>query len=467
MRARAFLILGLLVLSGCQARAVRPEPPRGDQASLYVYIRPLPDTADRLRLAVTEVAAVGAGGEDVPLRLRGGAEIGGREKGRQRLLAVGQLPPGSYRGMSITIGKAWLRGEEGETALLIPEEPVFVDVAFSVGKAKAVLLDTAYRQKGAVRQGFRLEPEFTAHVPPKPIVNRTGYAVSSTEDHIAVFDRKTLEVLSVIATGNAPASVVMDERERRAYVALSEEDAVQVVDVAAGLVVARAQLRAGDRPTWLALAPNGIVLCANRGSNTMSFIDGRSGVEMSRVAVGIEPEYVLVDRRGRRAYVFNTRSVFLTVVDIARQAVMGSVATEVGPFRGAFNRTSDRLYVIHRDSPYLIVIDANRLDRLDRLLVGIGASSLIVDQDTDLIYLGKRNSPVMDVYDPFSLLPVDFVEVPGWPADMVIDREENRLLLAMPEVDAVVAVDLFTKKLRGKMDVGRDPRSIDVMGSRH
>jgi YVTN family beta-propeller protein len=270
----------------------------------------------------------------------------------------------------------------------------------------------------------------------------------------------------VIGTGRGPVAVALDERERRAFVALSQENAVEVLDVTSGRIVARVKLQAGDGPAWLALGQNGLLLCANRDSNTLSFIDGRSAVEIGRIPVGDEPVYVLMDRSGRRAYVFNARSNSLTVVDPVRRVAIGTVATETGPIRGAFNRASDRLYVIHRDSPYLMVIDANRLARLDRIMVGMGAGVVHVDPDTDFLYVGKKYSAVVDVYDPFSYLPVNFLPVSGTPAQMAIDREENRLLLAIPEADAVVAVDLVTNRPLGTLDVGRDPRSLEIMGAR-
>ncbi len=464
-KTAASIALGLLLLAGCQARAVRPEPPRGDQAALYVYVQPLPDTAARLHFAVAGVAAVDGAGQTVPLKMRT-AEFDGREAGRQRLLAAGDVPAGSYRGLAVTFAGARLRGEEGEAALRVPEEPVVVAVPITVRRREAKLVEMVYRHEGSVEQGFRFQPNLAAYLPARPVVTRLGYAATFGEDLLAVFDRKTLEVVSVIATGRGPAAVVVDEREKRAYVALSQEDAVEVVDAASGIVVARVPLQAGDAPAWLALAPNGLLLSANRESNTVSFIDGRSAVEVGRVRVGDEPRFVLVDRLGRRAYVFNVRSDFLTVIDLARRAVVGSVPTDLGPFRGVFNRASDRLYVIHRDSPYLTVIDASSLTRIDRLLVGMGATDVHVDTDTDFVYVGKKGSNTLDVYDPFSLIPVDFIAVPGAPADMVIDREENRLLLAVPETDAVAAVDLVNKELRGVLDVGRDPRSLDVMGAR-
>lgn len=465
MRGPVLLCLWLLVAAGCQARAVRTEAPRGDFGSLYLYLRPLPEEAARLRLTLTAAAAVGVEGQTVPLELRF-VEVDGREGGRQRLLAAGLLPPGSYRGFSLTVGKAWLRGEDGEASLLVPDEPVLVEAPFTVGPAEAALLEAAYRHEGAVTQGFRFSPAFHAYVPPRPVFSRVGYAASFAEDHLAVFDRKTLEVVSVIATGRGPRSVVLDESSRRAYAALAEEDAVEVVDVAAGRVTARVQLRSGDRPWWLAVTPAGLLVCANRDSDTVSFIDGRSAVEVDRLPVGDEPVSVLVDRPGRRAYVLNARSDTISVLDLASRSVVGAFPVEAGPLQGALNRAGDRLYVIHRNSPYLLVVDTRRLAPVERVLVGPGASSVHVDPRTDFLYVANRHSTRVDLYDPFSLLPVDFLEAGGAPADLVIDDEENRLFLALPEQGAVSAVDLIGKRLRGLLDVGREPRSLAVWGAR-
>jgi len=465
VRGRTIFAVSLVLLLGCQARGLRTDVPRTDLGGLYVYLSPLPETAVRLRLTLAGAAAVGADGAPVPLELRM-RELDGQKPGRQRLLAAGRVPPGSYRGIALTIEGAWLRGEEGEAALLVPKEPVFIAAPFTVPREGAALVEVAYRHEGAMRQEFRLEPEFAVYVPAIPVFSKVGYAASFGGSHLAVFDRSALRVVSVIGTGRGPGAIAVDERERRAYVALSEEDAVEVVDIPGGKVVARVHLRAGDRPEWLALAPNGILLCANRDSDTVSVIDGRASLEIDRIPVGDAPRYVLVDRLGRRAYAFNTRSDSISVIDVGRRTVVASVTTEAGPFRGAFNRAADRLYVIHADSPYLTVVDLGALTRAGRVMVGMGAGALHVDRDTDLIYLGKRGSTVVDIYDPFSQLPIDFLDVPGEPSDMVIDREENRLLLALPQENAVVAVDLVTKRIRAVMDVAGAPGSLGIMGAR-
>src|SRR5574342_158506 len=122
MKRRAILAIGFVLLAGCQTRAVRTDALRTDLGALYVYLDPLPAAAARLRVTLASAVAVGAEGDPIPLELRV-RELDGRTAGRQRLLAAGRVPPGSYRGIALTVEGAWLRGEEGEAALLVPKEP--------------------------------------------------------------------------------------------------------------------------------------------------------------------------------------------------------------------------------------------------------------------------------------------------------------------------------------------------------
>jgi YVTN family beta-propeller protein len=67
-------------------------------------------------------------------------------------------------------------------------------------------------------------------------------------------------------------------------------------------VVNRLRLNSGDRPRELALTPDGrTLLCVNTGSNTVSFIDPGSFIEVGRINVGKNPNSILIDQTGRRA----------------------------------------------------------------------------------------------------------------------------------------------------------------------
>ncbi len=459
-------MLALLLLVGCQAKVLSSRAVPGDEGRLVIYLQGLPQGAERLRFSLEGVDALRIDGAVFPLELRF-AELDGRVRGRQRLLTAANLPPGAYRGLQFAVGKASVRTEDGEAALVTPDAPVAVDAPFTITARGATLLEAAYQHTGSIQQKFMFNPVFSAYLPPPPVSNRVGYVTSGGERQVTVFDRKTLEVAGLVGVGPRPAGLALDETMMRAYVAVSGEDAVDALDMVSGEILGRILLQTGDRPEELALTPDGRVLLAvNAGSNTVSVIDPQSYVELNRVAVGEKPLYVVLDRQGRHAYVFNQRSDSISVIDPERGEVVATIGTEAGPIRGAFNRAGDRLYVIHRDSPYLFSYDTSSLLSTGRVFVGMEAAAILVDSATDLIYLGRHHVPRVDIYDPFSLLPVDFLEVPGGVVDMVIDDEENRLLLAVPEKELVVSVDLIGKGVEGIFDVGTGAHSVDLMRAR-
>jgi YVTN family beta-propeller protein len=460
------LTLILLAVAGCAPRPAGPEARRQDVGDLLVYLQPMPPETGRLRFTLTAAEAVREDGTAIPLDLLV-KEPAANGVDRQRLLASGRLPEGNYRGLTLSVGKALLLTEEGEAALLAPQEPVFIDAPFNLARQGAALLEVAFRHEGSVRQQFHFVPAFFAHRPEPPVVTRLAFVSEPEAGLLTVFDRKSLRATGLYAPGEGTAGLALDERQQRLFIALSGEDAVAVLDVFSGAHLGRIQLQPGDRPERLALTPDGrLLLAVNAGSDSVSFLDPLSLVELSRVAVGDEPLSLLLDRGGRRAFVFNRHSDSISVLDLPRRQLLVTLNTDSGPYRGALSRDGSRLFVVFRGSPYLTVFDAATLAVRERVLVGIGIGAILVDSRTDLLYLGWSDAPRIEVYDPLSLQTVDFLEAPGGVVDLLIDHEENRLLLASPDARAVTAIDLVSKRELGRLEAGGELHSLALMGTR-
>ena len=132
-----FVVLLLFLLAGCVVARTQPKPALTDMGELIIYLQPLPQEAQRLRFAVEGIYALPTDGSEIPLSLSVHELRGVDLTGRQKLLATGTLPPGSFRGLSIRVKDAFVQSQEGETALLVPEEPVDVQQVFEIGRGKA------------------------------------------------------------------------------------------------------------------------------------------------------------------------------------------------------------------------------------------------------------------------------------------------------------------------------------------
>jgi YVTN family beta-propeller protein len=458
--------LCLLMLGGCQATLTKFLPPLEEEGEVYLYLEPFPQEAERLRFTIEAIFAVSSDGREFPLTgpLR---ELKASGIQRQRLLASGRLPPGSYHGFSFKVNKAILRTEEGDANLLVPETPTRNDFPFSVVRRRAHVISATFRYAESVSRGFSFSPVFSMMIPARPIPSLTGYVTNLGSNNIMVFDKKLNKVLSIIATGRSPAGMALDQRQGRAYVALSGDDAIELIDVLSGEPINRLRLHTGDRPQELALTPDGkTLLVANRGTNTVSFIDSFALVEVKRVDVGREPNSVSIQPSGIRAFAFNTLSNSISVIDIPNKTVMATIGTDPAPLRGQFNRAGNKLYVIHEWSTYLTVIDPFVLSVLKRFPVRMGMVSIKVDTQTDLVYMGRRRDTVVEVYDPFVFPVVDSINTGAGITYMTIDGDENNLYMVNPEMKSLMVSRLVRKGVFSEMDVGESPYWVTVMGER-
>jgi YVTN family beta-propeller protein len=461
------ILLPFIFFSGCQAALLQLKAPLEEEGEVYLYINPFPQEADRLRFKIVEIIALSGDGREFPLSVSL-HEFKGPEVKRQRFLASGQLPPGPYVGFSFKVKDAILKVEEGEATLLVPETPARIDFPFNVAKKKAYVISLIFKYRESIRDGFSFSPVFSIFIPTRPITSLMGFVTNYNSHNITVFDKNLGQAVAMIATGRRPAGMALDQTRRRAYVALSGDDMILVVDVTAVDVTERIRLNTGDHPQELAVTPDGkVLLSANTDSNTVSIIDPISLLELSRINVGKGPNSVLMDPTGRRAYVFNRLSSTISVIDIPNKAIVTTISTDPGPLRGQFNRRGDRFYVINEWSSYLTVFDAASLTVVGRFTVArVGLNAIRVDRITDFIYLGRRNDRVVEVYDPFSFVPVDFVQTVGGVTYMTIDGETNYLYMVSPDTKSLIISNLISKKMISEIDVGDGAYWVTLMGER-
>jgi len=458
--------LCVLVLLSCQATLTKFLPPLEEEGEVYLYLEPFPQGAERLRFTIEGIFAVSNDGREFPLTVPF-RELKASDIQRQRLLASGRVPPGSYTGFSFKVNKAILKTEDGEANLLVPETPVRNDFAFSIIRRRAYVFSTTFRYEESISRGFSFSPVFSMVIPARPIQSLTGYVTNSGSNNIMVFDKKLNKILSIIVTGRAPAGMALDQRQGRAYVALSGDDAIELIDVLSGTPINRLRLNTGDQPQELALTPDGkALLIANKGSNTISFVDALSFIEIKRVDVGREPNSVSIHPNGLRAFAFNTLSNSISVIDIPNKTVMATITTDPAPIRGQFNRRGDRLYVANEWSTYLNAIDPFALSVLRRFQVKLGMVSIKVDPQTDLVYMGRRRDTVVEVYNPFSFAVVDSINTGAGITHMTIDGDENNLYMVNPETKSLMVSRLVRKRVFSEMDVGEGPYWVTVMGER-
>ncbi len=460
------IALSLVLLSGCVLPPSKLKPTLENEGEVQVYLQPFPQEASALKFTVDRLSLVASDGREFPLSLAM-TEFRAGALQRQRFLGAGRVPPGAFKGLSLKVAKATLSGEEGEAAMLVPEEPVMLPLPIEVRRRKIITLCLAFRFAESVQSGFNFTPRFSLYVPSPPVSGLLGYVVNRADNSLTIFDKKTGQVSSVMATGRQPEQVVLDQTSRTAYLALAGEDAVDVIDLIDGEVTHRINLKLGDGPVSIALTPDRrFLLTVNARSRTLSIIDPVALLESSRLPLGEGPHWLLVGPNGTRCYVFNSLSNTMTVIDFVNSATVATIATDASPLMGQFNKKGDRLYVVHEGSPYLLIVDPLSLSVTKRVFFGYGVGAIKVDTTTDLLYVSRKGDERVEVYEPFSLNLTDYLPGLSDVAYMTIDGESNELVLLSAEKRLLRSISLVSRKAATETDTGEDPTWVTMMGER-
>jgi len=464
-RKLALSALLLPLLSACAAPGRALGPSLENEGELLLTLRPQPAGGTRLLVTLAQAWAEPVDGAPVPVTLLLSELRPGGPPG-ERLLARGRLPPGSYRGLRFQVRRATLEREGGAADLSVPSEPTSVELPYAVARKRVTVLSLTLHFERSVAQGQALALALEAAPAPSPVPALQGWVSSAGADALTVFDKHTRRLAAVLLTGRRPEGMVFDAQQLRAYLALSGEDQVAVLDVALGEEIGRIPLRPGDEPRELALTPDGRTLVVtNAGSASVSLLDPRAGLERERFTVGDEPSGLLLDAGGRRAYVLSRRNASMAVVDLGSRALAATVATEAEPARAALDRSGTRLYLAQAGSPSLAVYALPGLTLQRRIPVGLGARALAVDPRTGLVYVGLRGDPALQIYDPISFHPLGTLDLGASPAALAIDPSENLLYALLPSPPELVAVELTSGRVVSRLGLGAEPYQLALPGA--
>jgi len=464
----AMLIAGLLY-AGCLAPGTGPQSraPLAQEGEMALFLQPMPQEAAGLRFTIDQIVVLHGDGGRTPVTPDSTDIDGSALKNIQIQLASLILPPGLYDGLAVHIRKAAKATEEGYMALLAPQESIVAEQAFEIRPGKVCALFLTFGLQDTDRQGVRFTPQFTLRPAAQGIVNLTGYIADSAGNTVRVFDKKGMQIVDVIATGRTPEDIVIDPLRNRAYVAISGDNRVEAIDLLKRDVTESLRLSPNDRPTALALTPDGRTLVAvNNRSNSISIIDAPALIETSRINVGERPGAVVISPSGLKAFILNSQSGSMSVIDLAQKTLAVTIGVEGEPVRAAVNSDGSRLFVVSNNSPNLSVIDLTSLTVTHKVFIGAPASCITTDDQTDLIYAGLAGPPEIVVIDPFALTPIDTVFPGGQPAFMVIESQERHLFVTLPGQRKLLKIELISKKTNAQLAVSQGAKAVAFLNER-
>lgn len=209
--------------------------------------------------------------------------------------------------------------------------------------------------------------------------NRFAYVTISGENAVKVVDLHRRSIVATIPVGEMPHGLRMSPDERQIYVSDMGEDAISFIDVARRKEIAR--VRAGSKPVQVAVAPNGKTVYATlAGENAVAVLDVASHKVLARVPVGSNPAQLYMSPEGSRVYVADqgTKKApghTVSVIDAVSRKVIASVSVASGAHGIVVTPDGSRAYVTGSFGAELAEIDTRTL-RVRFIDVGQGPNGV-------------------------------------------------------------------------------------------
>lgn len=164
---------------------------------------------------------------------------------------------------------------------------------------------------------------------------------------VALLDARTRALVGRIAVGGALEFGVADGRGG-AYVNVEDANAIARLDLRAARRVGTVALPGCEGPTGLALVAGGTRLAAACANGVAVVVDARTGRKVSTLAIGTDPDAVLVDETRKLAFIpcgGTGTLVEISTADPDHMSVVDVVPTQVGAKTGAIDPRDGRIYL--------------------------------------------------------------------------------------------------------------------------
>jgi YVTN family beta-propeller protein len=210
------------------------------------------------------------------------------------------------------------------------------------------------------------------------------------------------KLLGLIPLMGPGADWVMSSDQRRLFVTSPVAGQVSEIDTSSWKV--RAQIKAGVRPTRIALQHDGKYLWvdnegADEASDGITVIDAATLKVAAHIVTGTGPHQIAFSENDAYAFVTNKQSGTLSVIDVARLARLKVLKVGSLPAALAASPLSKAIYVINEDDGEVVVIDAQRHEILKRIKMRPGLRAIRFTPDGRFGFVVNTPANVVYVFD--------------------------------------------------------------------
>lgn len=207
---------------------------------------------------------------------------------------------------------------------------------------------------------------------------------------------------------------------------------------------------------------------SNSGSNSVSVIDLASNTVKAIVPVGTLPFGVAANAAGTRVYVSNNGSNTVSVIDTATNTVTATISVGDGPRGVAVHPNGSRVYVANFNSGTLSVIDATNNSVVDIVPV-LSPYGVDVHPNGTIVYVASLGGGGISVIDTDTNTLSTTIPISGCPFGLALNPSGSALYVAQGCVNGLPVISTASNSqvatiptVDGRFAVGVNPSGSRV-----
>src|SRR5262245_35251250 len=198
-------------------------------------------------------------------------------------------------------------------------------------------------------------------------------------------------------------------------------------------------------------------------SNSVAVIDPATNQVTTQIPVGESPRRLAMTPNGRKAYVSNSLSGTVSVIDTVNRVVTATISTlHASPQELTVTPDGGRVFVVHQGEGDVAVIDTATDTLIDSVAIdGTGAKDILATRDCRFIYVANYSTNEVCMIDTSTLLVTNIVALRG-PRRLAITPRADRIFTTDFLSDSVSVIDAATHTLIKNIPVGSNPIGIAI-----
>lgn len=289
------------------------------------------------------------------------------------------------------------------------------------------------------------------------------FVTNEGSDDLTVIDGCTLEVEATIPIGKRPRDLEFSPDHSELYVAVSEEDAIAVVDPASLKVLRKFQ--AGSDPEAFAVHPNGNIYLSNEDAGLASAFDPKTGAKVAEVQVGLEPEGVAISPDGGMVVVTSESTNMLHFIKVPEHVIVKNVLVGARPRSAVYSADGRFLYASAEIAGEVDKISTESYELVARVRLDDDKAKpmevmLTPDQKTLYVAGGRANEVL--VVDAESMTITKKIPVGKRVWGLAMTRDGSRVFSTDGASDAISVIDTAKQEVIRQIPVGKLPWGVVV-----